>query len=204
MTAWDTWDRTLTLTASRTFWVIGYPGCRSVSKSSYLFIFYFIIFFFHQYYSLLKQFSSLTTTASWCFPSKGKNSLKHTSNPPELTFSNHKYIASFGFVLRVYLTETNTRGLEAKLCKKMLHIDEKLLTEKLTSFSRDESTWSYTYQWSCQSQLNGIKDLSKAKGSKLIKSTVCSHGLNFLPLFHLFLRKAEKVVECILYGPLLK
>ena len=169
MTAWDTWDRTLTLTASRTFWVIGYPGCRSVSQSSYLFIFYFIFFFFHQYYSLLKQFSSLTTTASWCFPSKGKNSLKHTSNPPELTFSNHKYIASFGFVLRVYLTETNTRGLEAKLCKKMLHIDEKLLTEKLTSFSRDESTWSY--QWSCQPQLNGIKDLSKAKGSKLIKST---------------------------------
>ena len=120
MTAWDTWDRTLTLTASRTFWVIGYPGCRSVSKSSYLFIFYFIIIFFHRYYSLLKQFSSLTTTASWCFPSKGKNSLKHTSSPPELTFSNHKYIASFGFVLRVYLTEANTRGLEAKLCKKML------------------------------------------------------------------------------------
>ena len=75
---------------------------------------------FHQYYSLLGHFSSLTTTASWCFPSKGKNSLKHTSYPPELTFSNHKYIASFGFVLRVYLTETNTRGLEAKLCKKML------------------------------------------------------------------------------------
>ena len=166
MTAWDTWDTTLTLIASKTFWVIGFPGCRSVAKSS-LFVCLFVCF--HQYYSLLGHFSSLTTTASWCFPSKGKNSLKHTSNPPELTFSNHKYIASFGFVLRVYLTETNTRGLEAKLCKKMLHIDEKLLTEKLTSFSRDESTWSY--QWSCQPQLNGIKDLSKAKGSKLIKST---------------------------------
>ena len=78
--------------------------------------------FFYRYYSFLEHFSSLTTTASLCFPSKGKNSLKHTSNPPELTFSNHTYIASFGFVLRVYLTETNTRGLEAKLCKKMLDI----------------------------------------------------------------------------------
>ena len=94
-------------------WVIGFPGCRSVAKSS-LFV------CFHQYYSLLGHFSSLTTTASWCFPSKGKNSLKHTSNPPELTFSNHKYIASVGFVLRVYLTEAYTRGLEAKICKKML------------------------------------------------------------------------------------
>ena len=118
-------------------WLSGLPKCVKVKLFIY-FLFYY--FFFHQYYSLLKQFSSLTTTASWCFPSKGKNSLKHTSNPPELTFSNHKYIASFGFVLRVYLTETNTRGLEAKLCKKMLHIDEKLLTEKLTSFSKDEST----------------------------------------------------------------
>ena len=113
--AWDTWDRTLTLIVLRTFSVIGCPGCWSVAKSSYLFIYLFI---FHQYYSLLEHFSSLTTAASWCFPSKGKNSLKHTSNPLELTFSNHKYIASFGLVLRVYLTETNTRGLEAKLCKK--------------------------------------------------------------------------------------
>ena len=113
MTAWDTWDTTLTLIGSKTFWVIGFPGCRSVAKSS-------LFLCFHQYYSLLGHFSLLTTTASWCFPSKGKNSLKHTSNPPELTFSNHKYIASFGFVLRVYLTETNTRGLEAKLCKTML------------------------------------------------------------------------------------
>ena len=117
MTAWDTWDTTLTLIGSKTFWVIGFPGCRSVAKSS-------LFLCFHQYYSLLGHFSSLTTTASWCFPSKGKNSLKHTSNPPELTFSNHKYIASFGFVLRVYLTETNTRGLEAKLCKKILDISK--------------------------------------------------------------------------------
>ena len=94
-------------------WLSGLPKCGKVKLFIYLFI-------FHQYYSLLEHFSSLTTAASWCFPSKGKNSLKHTSNPPELTFSNHKYIASFGFVLRVYLTETNTRGLEAKLCKKML------------------------------------------------------------------------------------
>ena len=110
-----------TLIASKTFWVIGFPGCRSVAKSS-LFVCLFVCLFacFHQFYSLLGHFSSLTTTASWCFPSKGKNSLKHTSNPPELTFSNHKYIASFGFVLRVYLTETNTRGLEAEPCKKML------------------------------------------------------------------------------------
>ena len=117
MTAWDTCDTTLTLITSKTFWVIGFPGCRSVAKSS-LFVCLFVCF--QQYYSLLGHFLSLTTTASWCFPSKGKNSLKHTSNPPELTFSNHKYIASFGFVLRVYLTETNTRGLEAKPCKKML------------------------------------------------------------------------------------
>ena len=96
-------------------WVSGLPKCGKVK-----FVCLFVCF--HQYYSLLGHFSSLTTTASWCFPSKGKNSLKHTSNPPELTFSNHKYIASFGLVLRVYLTETNTRGLEAKLCKKMLDI----------------------------------------------------------------------------------
>ena len=111
------WDMILTLIASKTFWAIGFAGCRGVAKSS-LFVCLFVCF--HQYYSLLGHFSSLTTTASWCFPSKGKNSLKHTSNPPELTFSNHKYIASFGFVLRVYLTETNTRGLEAKLCKKIV------------------------------------------------------------------------------------
>ena len=116
-----------TLIASKTFWVIGFPGCRGVAKSS-LFVCLFVCF--HQYYSLLEHFSSLTTTAPWCFPSKGKNSLKHTSNPPELTFSNHKYIASFGFVLRVYLTETNTRGLEAKLCKKKCYIYEKISTEK--------------------------------------------------------------------------
>ena len=121
MNAWDTWDTTLTLIASKTFWVIGFPGCRSVAKSS-LFVCLFVCF--HQYNCLLGHFSSLTTTASWCFPSKGKNSLKHTSNPPELTFSNQKYIASFGFVLRVYLTETNTRGLEAKLCKKILDISK--------------------------------------------------------------------------------
>ena len=102
-----------------------FSGAAEVWQSQviYSFIYLFIyLFIFHQYYSLLEHFSSLTTAASWCFPSKGKNSLKHTSNPPELTFSNHKYIASFGLVLRVYLTETNTRGLEAKLCKKMLDI----------------------------------------------------------------------------------
>ena len=94
----------------------------------------FFFFFPHQCYSLLEHFLSLTTTASWCFPSKGKNSLKHTSNPPELTFSNHKYIASFGFVLRVYLTETNTRGLEAKLCKKIVtYIKNYRLKNKQTS-----------------------------------------------------------------------
>ena len=98
-------------------WFSGLPKCGKVKLFIYLFIYLFI---FHQYYSLLEHFSSLTTAASWCFPSKGKNSLKHTSNPPELTFSNHKYIASFGLVLRVYLTKTNTRGLEAKLCKKKL------------------------------------------------------------------------------------
>ena len=102
-------------------WLFGLPKCGKVK---------FFFFFPHEYYSLLEHFLSLTTTASWCFPSKGKNSLKHTSNPPELTFSNHKYIASFGFVLRVYLTETNAWGLEEKLCKKMLGIWKKKLTEK--------------------------------------------------------------------------
>ena len=104
-------------------WFCGLPRCGKVK---------FVCF--HQYYSLLGHFSPPTTTASWCFPSKGKNSLKHTSNPPELTFSNHKYIASFGFVLRVYLTETNTRGLEAKLCKKIVtYIKNYRLKNKQTS-----------------------------------------------------------------------
>ena len=108
-------------------WFCGLPRCGKVK-----FVCLFVCF--HQYYSLLGHFSPPTTTASWCFPSKGKNSLKHTSNPPELTFSNHKYIASFGFVLRVYLTETNTRGLEAKLCKKIVtYIKNYRLKNKQTS-----------------------------------------------------------------------
>ena len=131
------------------------------------------------------HFSSLTTTASWCFPSKGKNSLKHTSNPPELTFSNHKYIASFGFVLRVYLTETNTRGLEAKLCKKNVRnmknywLKNKRFSRDINQHDRITDVLSGTYE---------IKDLSKANGSRLIKSwlLVYSHGFNFLPLFTSF------------------
>ena len=64
------------------------------------------------------QICPLTIIASWCFPSKERNSLRHTSKPPLWTFSNHAYMASFGFVLRVYRTETNTEGLAGKLCKK--------------------------------------------------------------------------------------
>ena len=118
-------------------WVSGLPKCGKVK-----FVCLFVCF--HQYYSLLEHFSSLTTTASWCFPSKGKNSLKHTSNPPELTFSNHKYIASFGFVLRVYLTETNTRGLEAKLCKKNVTYMKKYRL-KTKQASRDEDFFSANF-----------------------------------------------------------
>ena len=95
--------------------------------------------------------ASLTTTASWCFPSKGKNSLKHTSNPPELTFSNHKYIASFGFVPRVYLTETNTRCLEEKLCKKNVRyiknyrLKNKQASRKINQQERVHEVLSGTY-----------------------------------------------------------
>ena len=56
-----------------------------------------------------------TRIVSWCFPSNGENSLMHTSKPLELTFSNHTYTASLGFVARVYFAETNTKGLAAKL-----------------------------------------------------------------------------------------
>ena len=112
----------------------------------------------------------------------GKNSLKHTSNPPELTFSNHKYIASFGFVLRVYLTEINTWGLEEKLCKKLLDIWKNYWLKNRQA----------TYQLSTQPHLNEIKDLSKAKGSEVYLNVI---------IFHLFLRSVEKVGECILFGP---
>ena len=49
-----------------------------------------------------------TRIVSWCLPSNGENSLMHTSKPLELTFSNHTYTASLGFVARVYFAETNT------------------------------------------------------------------------------------------------
>ena len=161
------------------------------------------LFIFHQYYSLLEHFSSLTTTASWCFPSKGKNSLKHTSNPPELTFSNHKYIASFGFVLRVYLTETNTRGLEAKLCKKNVRymknywLKNKRFSRDINQHDRINEVLSGTYE---------IKDLSKANGSRLIKSwlLVYSHRLNFLPLFTSFYEVLRRLLNASFFGPLLK
>ena len=64
-----------------------------------------------------------TRIVSWCFPSNGENSLMHTSKPLELTFSNHTYTASLGFVARVYFAETNIKGLAAKLwniCKSSL------------------------------------------------------------------------------------
>ena len=64
-----------------------------------------------------------TRIVSWCLPSNGENSLMHTSKPLELTFSNHTYTASLGFVARVYFAETNTKGLAAKLwniCKSSL------------------------------------------------------------------------------------
>ena len=125
-------------------WVSGLPKCGKVK-----FVCLFVCF--HQYYSLLGHFSSLTTTASWCFPSKGKNSLKHTSNPPELTFSNHKYIASFGFVLRVYLTETNTRGLEAEPCKKML--DKKYM--KNYWLKHKQASWKINQQERIHEVLSG-------------------------------------------------
>ena len=54
---------------------------------------------------------------SWCFPSKDRNSRMHTSKLLEFTFSNQTYIASFGFVSRVYLADTNTDGPPRKLCK---------------------------------------------------------------------------------------
>ena len=59
---------------------------------------------------------SLTTVVSWSFPSKGRNSRMHTSKLLEFTFSNQTYIASFGFVSRVYLADTNTDGLPGKFC----------------------------------------------------------------------------------------
>ena len=40
----------------------------------------------------------------------------HTSRLLEFTFSNQTYIASFGFVSRVYLADANTDGLPGKLC----------------------------------------------------------------------------------------
>ena len=50
----------------------------------------------------------LTTFVSWCFPSNGRNSRMHTSKLLEFTFSNQTYMASSGFVSRVYLADTNT------------------------------------------------------------------------------------------------
>ena len=61
-------------------------------------------------------FKFLTTIVSWCFPSKGKNSRMHTSKLLEFTFSSQTYMASSGFVSRVYLADTNTEGLPGKLC----------------------------------------------------------------------------------------
>ena len=40
----------------------------------------------------------------------------HTSKLLEFTFSNQTYIASSGFVSRVYLADTNTDGLPGKFC----------------------------------------------------------------------------------------
>ena len=40
----------------------------------------------------------------------------HTSKLLEFTFSNQTYIASSGFVSRVYLADTNTNGLPGKFC----------------------------------------------------------------------------------------
>lgn len=72
--------------------------------------------FWHEVKYIIKyHYEKRTTIVSWCFPSNGKNSRMHTSKLPEFTFSNQTYMASLGFVSRVYLAETNTAGLPPKL-----------------------------------------------------------------------------------------
>ena len=66
-------------------------------------------------YIIKYHYEKLTTIVSRCFPSNGKNSRMHTSKSPEFTFSNQTYMASSGFVSRVYLAVTNTDGLPPKL-----------------------------------------------------------------------------------------
>lgn len=70
----------------------------------------------NQLYIRISLHIQLTTTVSWCFPSNSKNSLTQTSKPRLVKFSNQAYMASLGFVVRVYLAVTNTEGCLSKLC----------------------------------------------------------------------------------------
>ena len=53
----------------------------------------------------------------------------HTSKLLEFTFSNQTYIASSGFVSRVYLADTKRKGLLGKLCNVIIALLYNLRTD---------------------------------------------------------------------------